>query len=166
MEFEAGDPDYPIWSGCFWGPDQLPAEALDPALAVWRTAGSVIVLGRPGSANASPTPLEVRLDDDSVVIGRGDRPLVTVRDDAVTLDLPPLRLTLAATDKQLTLTSGTATVTLAPGSIELRDGGTAVTVSAEQVMVEGPSIDLATAAGRIQVTPATVSINDGALEVI
>ena len=77
VEFEAGDPDYPIWSGCFWGPGQLPAEAVDPAFAVWRTTGSVIVLGRPGSTAVSPTPLEVRMDDDSVVIGRGDRPLVT-----------------------------------------------------------------------------------------
>jgi hypothetical protein len=55
---------------------------------------------------------------------------------------------------------------MAPGSIELRDGSTTVTVSAEQVMVQGPSIDLTTGAGRIQVTPATVSINNGALEVL
>ena len=41
-----------------------------------------------------------------------------------------------------------------------------MTVSAEQVTVKGPSIDLAAGAGRIQVTPATVSINNGALEVI
>jgi len=166
VEFEAGDPDHPIWSGCFWSPGQLPAEAVDPACAVWRTAGSVVVLGRPGAADLSPTPLQIRIDETSVAIGRGDRPLVTVSDDAVQLDVPPLMLTLAATEKQLTLTSGTATVTVAPGSIELRDGSTAVTVKAEQVMVSGPSIDLATGAGRIQVTPATVSINNGALEVI
>lgn len=31
VEFEGGDPDYPIWSGCFWGDnDSVPAS---PALA-------------------------------------------------------------------------------------------------------------------------------------
>jgi hypothetical protein len=24
IEFEAGDPDYPIWTGCFWSPGDLP----------------------------------------------------------------------------------------------------------------------------------------------
>lgn len=27
VEFEGGDPDYPIWSGCFWGNKELPKEA-------------------------------------------------------------------------------------------------------------------------------------------
>ena len=27
VEFEGGDVNYPIWSGCFWGPGELPAEA-------------------------------------------------------------------------------------------------------------------------------------------
>lgn len=27
VEFEGGDPDYPIWSGCFWGNNELPEAA-------------------------------------------------------------------------------------------------------------------------------------------
>lgn len=30
VEFEGGDPDYPIWGGCFWGAGEAPAA---PALA-------------------------------------------------------------------------------------------------------------------------------------
>lgn len=30
VEFEGGDPDYPIWSGCFWGTGEVPAA---PAVA-------------------------------------------------------------------------------------------------------------------------------------
>jgi hypothetical protein len=166
VEFEAGDPDYPVWAGCFWGPNQLPAEAVHPAFAVWRTAGSVIVLGRPEPAGGSREPLEVRMDDEAVVIGRGGRPFATVRDDAVSLEIPPLALRLAANEERLTLTCGTATITVAAGTIELSDGATSVTVTAEQVTAKGTTIDLSTVAGRIQVTPATVSINNGALEVI
>jgi len=166
VEFEAGDPDHPVWAGCFWGPDQLPAEAIGPAVAVWRTPGSVIMLGGPSVGEAAPKPLEVRIDDAAVVIGRGGRPLATVRDDAVSLDLPPLALRLAANEEQLTLTCGTATITVASGSIELSDGATAVTVTAEQVTVKGTTIDLSTGGGRIEITPATVNVNNGALEVI
>ena len=26
VEFEGGDPDYPIWTGCFWGTGEVPAQ--------------------------------------------------------------------------------------------------------------------------------------------
>jgi hypothetical protein len=34
IEFEGGDPNYPIWSGCFWGEDEAPAE---PSAVVLQT---------------------------------------------------------------------------------------------------------------------------------
>lgn len=46
VEFEAGDPSYPIWSGCFWADNELP----DPggaAIKIWKTE-----------------KLTVRIDDD------------------------------------------------------------------------------------------------------
>lgn len=36
VEFEAGDPSYPIWSGCFWGDGELP-DASDAAIKIWKT---------------------------------------------------------------------------------------------------------------------------------
>lgn len=36
VEFEAGDPSYPIWSGCFWGDDELPDES-DANIKIWKT---------------------------------------------------------------------------------------------------------------------------------
>jgi uncharacterized protein involved in type VI secretion and phage assembly len=47
VEFEAGDPSFPIWTGCFWGDGELP----DPggaAIKVWKT-----------------DKVTVRIDDDS-----------------------------------------------------------------------------------------------------
>jgi type VI secretion system (T6SS) baseplate-like injector VgrG len=29
VEFEGGDPDYPIWSGCFWGDGEAPVNAAE-----------------------------------------------------------------------------------------------------------------------------------------
>lgn len=42
IEFENGDPDYPIWSGCFWADDKVaagvvPAKPADPDIKVLKT---------------------------------------------------------------------------------------------------------------------------------
>jgi len=37
VEFEGGDPSYPVWSGCFWGDDELPSEATGPAIKILKT---------------------------------------------------------------------------------------------------------------------------------
>ncbi|MBN1875047.1 MAG: baseplate assembly protein [Anaerolineae bacterium] len=36
VEFEGGDPSYPIWTGCFWADNQLPDES-DAAIKIWKT---------------------------------------------------------------------------------------------------------------------------------
>jgi len=37
VEFEGGDPDYPIWSGCFWGLGEAPASPAIEQMKVWKT---------------------------------------------------------------------------------------------------------------------------------
>ncbi|MCC7564811.1 MAG: hypothetical protein KO206_00825 [Methanomicrobiaceae archaeon] len=37
VEFEDGDPDYPIWSGCFWGLGEAPAMPAVPDMKVIKT---------------------------------------------------------------------------------------------------------------------------------
>jgi uncharacterized protein involved in type VI secretion and phage assembly len=50
VEFEGGDPDYPIWAGCFWGTGETPAS---PALAqkkVFKTdTGTITLDDTPGA---------------------------------------------------------------------------------------------------------------------
>jgi hypothetical protein len=37
VEFEQGDPNYAIWSGCFWGDGEVPAKSAVPTTKVIRT---------------------------------------------------------------------------------------------------------------------------------
>jgi len=37
VEFEGGDPDYPIWSGCFWGTGEVPAQPAVAEMKVFKT---------------------------------------------------------------------------------------------------------------------------------
>lgn len=47
VEFEGGDPEYPIWVGCFWGKGEIPEKAVkggknDPKQKVLRTEKAII----------------------------------------------------------------------------------------------------------------------------
>lgn len=101
VEFEGGDPDYPIWSGCFWGLGEAPVL---PALAF---------------AKAWVT--------DSITLKLDDTPGV--------------------------------------GGFTLEVNPPAVAVPVKLVCNAG-GVELTHGAASIKLTPASVSINNGALEVI
>jgi uncharacterized protein involved in type VI secretion and phage assembly len=47
VEFEAGDPSYPIWVGCFWADNQMPLGG-EPAVKVWKTDAITLTLDDDG----------------------------------------------------------------------------------------------------------------------
>ena len=44
VEFEGGDPDYPIWGGCFWGTGEVPAAPALAEMKVIKTSTATITL--------------------------------------------------------------------------------------------------------------------------
>ena len=85
IEFEQGDPDYPIWTGCFWGLKvELPEMGItSPPLTpnmVFQTTGqnSITVMGTPGGGLilcagplASPTSPRIVISQAGIVITNG-----------------------------------------------------------------------------------------------
>jgi len=108
VEFEAGDPSFPIWSGCFWGDNELP-DSGGAAIKIWKTE-----------------KLTLRMDDDS-------------------------------DEMKLETTSGSK-VTLA-SDVKTESGGAEHTVGSSGVVSE-------LAAGKVEVTSASVKVNNGAWEVM
>ncbi len=58
IEFENGDPDYPIWSGCFWADEKvaagvLPAKPAEPHIKVLKTEIAKIEIIDPPQAKGS-----------------------------------------------------------------------------------------------------------------
>ena len=108
VEFEGGDPSFPIWSGCFWGDGELP----DPGgadIKIWKTE-----------------KLTFRMDD--------------------------------AADELKAQTTSSSVVTLAT-DIKSESGGATHTVGSTGVVSE-------LGAGKVEVTPSTVKVNNGAIEVM
>src|SRR5262249_25495602 len=44
VEYEGGNPDYPIWSGCFWALGEVPAQPAVPQLVVLKTENCTLTL--------------------------------------------------------------------------------------------------------------------------
>jgi hypothetical protein len=101
VEFEAGDPDYPILAGCFWGVGETPALPALPTTKLLKTDG-----------------VSLKLDD---LPGAG----------GLTIEVMP---PVVATPLSLVFNAS---------GIELKNG-----------------------AASVKLTPASVSVNNGALEVI
>lgn len=68
VEFEAGDPSYPIWTGCFWADGELPDES-DAAIKILKTES---------------LSLRISDSDDELVIQNAAESKITVGSDVIT----------------------------------------------------------------------------------
>ena len=54
VEFESGDPDYPIWTGCFWETGEVPAVPAQAGIKVLKTDATTITISDlPGVAGGT-----------------------------------------------------------------------------------------------------------------
>jgi hypothetical protein len=93
IEFEAGDPERPIWTGCFWDKGGVPDSATLPTIRTIRAGGAELVLdSTPGIGGVSlkvgpPTvavPCELKLSTNAIEIKIG----------AASIKLDPVRILL------------------------------------------------------------------------
>jgi hypothetical protein len=106
MEFEHGDPDYPIWTGCFWGsPAEVPLPALmgDPATPniVLQTVGqnTILMSGDPvtgiilSCGLPLPTMPSITISQAGIIISDGKGGMISVTEGTVTVNLGALIVT-------------------------------------------------------------------------
>ena len=94
VEFEGGDPDYPIWTGCFWGVGEVPAvPAIAEKKVLKTTTGTITIDDTPGiggitletasGQKISLTPLGIEIDNGMGGSIKLQGPQVTVNDGAL-----------------------------------------------------------------------------------
>jgi hypothetical protein len=80
VEFEGGDIDYPIWSGCFWGTGEVPASPAVPQMKVIKTDTITLTLSElPGIGGVTlevappsvPLPLKMTFDMNGIKLEAG-----------------------------------------------------------------------------------------------
>ncbi len=116
VEFEGGDPSYPIWTGCFWADDELPAEAeKKPDRKVWRSAKLLVRLNDGG---AELTAQNVPEGDG------GAKTVLTLTDKALTVENNESKLTVDKSKVRAETSGASAEVA---GSFSANDGALEVT---------------------------------------
>lgn len=103
VEFEGGDPDYPIWTGGFWGVGETPALALAGVPAspniVLQTSGqnAIVISDTPGPTGGimlkSATGATITVNDVGITIQNGKGASVTLTGPTTNLNNGALTIT-------------------------------------------------------------------------
>ena len=101
VEFEGGDPDYPIYAGGFWGPGETPALALagvpaSPSI-VLQTSGqnSISISDVPGTGGIllmSASGASILINETGIVITNGQGATVTLTQNITDLNAGALTI--------------------------------------------------------------------------
>lgn len=151
VEFEGGDPNYPVWVGCFWAPEDVlhVPEPPPPEVKVFQTESISMVLsdlpevgGFTLKCNppAVTTPLTMLFNSEGITI------------------LCP-EATIAMTPESITLTIPEAEVAMVPESITITVPESVIEMSAEELSIAVPasSIDMTGEAMEIEAPALSVT---------
>jgi uncharacterized protein involved in type VI secretion and phage assembly len=144
IEFEGGDANYPVWTGCFWGEGQVPAQPALPTALMLKTQRVALSI--------DDLTAELRLE------ARTPTGLQMVVLNSEGIELSSDLIDLTVTSEGITLKSGAASVEVTPAAIDIRNGAASAQITAA-------SIGLKNGAASVDLYPASVSLNNGALEV-
>ncbi len=145
IEFEGGDANYPIWSGCFWGEGEVPAEPALPTTVMLKTTL--------GTLSIDDLSKELKLS-------------LEAADGLMNLVMSPTGIKLNLNEVSISITQEAITLNHAPSTVEVRPEGITLSCAEASVDITPAVIVVENGAGSIEVSPASVSINEGALEII
>jgi uncharacterized protein involved in type VI secretion and phage assembly len=184
IEFEAGNREYPIWSGCFWGDHELPEYALveeQDKVQIFRTQGMTITLNNAGLHHGLTNGLTIEVESDTVdrklkmifdgegiEINNKDETTIKIRADTIELDNRGSSTITIAQDYILSKESAvefkqtTSTIELinSPSTIKMTTSNIESAVSQAKVQISFSGVDIQSGgAGKINVGLANTSIN-------
>ncbi len=102
IEFEQGNPDYPIWSGCYWDKDQLPPLALAGVPGVQQVViqtvlqNGLTISDVPGPTGGillkTATGAMISISDTGITISNGQGASIVMTGPAVTINQGALEI--------------------------------------------------------------------------
>lgn len=150
VEFEGGDPNYPIWVGCFWSEGEVPLEAL-PELKIFKTEFNTFIF------NDTPEVGGMTLSSEPPCVDNICS--MTFTAEGINITIPESNIDM--TDATISLTTGDITLT-AEAAIESTAGADISTTATGAIEVEAGADITETAGGAVEVTGGgDVSITAG-----
>lgn len=135
IEFEGGDPNSPIWTGCFWEEGQAPLEVPTPAMFIFKTLSTTLLINEiPGGGGIS---LEIT-------------PPAVATPITITMNSAGIQVSTEATfalNSQITNITGDSTISLESPATNLSGAAltmdnTIVTTTGDLLTVQSEAINL------------------------
>jgi uncharacterized protein involved in type VI secretion and phage assembly len=125
VEFEGGDPDYPIWAGCFWREGERPVEAELPTMRLIQTDTCKLVLNdTPGEGGFTLSVMD---------------PAVAV---PITIAASSEGLSITLADISISMTDIGVTITAEPASLVLQDEGVVLAHGSAMIEATEPEVSI------------------------
>ena len=97
VEFEHGDPDYPVWTGCFWAQGEAPASPGVPEMKVLKTDTVTITLndnsGASGATIETQAGMKILIDSSGIEINDGQGGSIKLKGTQVSINDGALEVT-------------------------------------------------------------------------
>ena len=144
IEFEGGNPNFPIWTGCFWGEGEVPVvteEPPNPLVKVFKTEFATLML------NDTPEIGGITLKCMPPAVND----ILSMVFDAIgiTLSAPPATVKMIP-EEGITLTFPPDIIAMTEETIEITVPPSTLTMTPETIAIEAPAIS-ATAEGEVSV---------------
>ena len=97
IEFEQGDPEYPIWTGCFWAQGEVPASPAKAEMKVLKTDVATITIndsaGSGGITIETTAGMKIVMDSSSIEVTNGQGASVKLSGNQVSINSGALEVT-------------------------------------------------------------------------
>jgi len=179
VEFEGGNPSFPIWAGCFWAEGHAPLPfAEDPLCKVFKTPGNMLLLddtpGEGGVTLTSGPPavegnvIMLKFSSEGVLLTAPPGVLNMSPEEGITLEFPPCVLSMseeelstAIAETGIVMTEEATVVTSPDVSVEA-EAAVEVNAGAGIVLDAVGGIDLTAGAGIAQEAEGGIDLTAGA----
>ncbi|OUC14152.1 MAG: hypothetical protein B0A82_14165 [Alkalinema sp. CACIAM 70d] len=186
VEFEAGDPDYPIWAGCFWGTDQLPKEAAveDPVkVQVFKVEGITLVWSNLGDNKGVSLTIEPPVVDrtlkmifnaDGITLNNKDETTIKIMADKIeiknkansTATIYADNIDLQESSTEVKLTASEIDLTCNPATIKLSaSAGIDLNNAPGNAKINSSGIELSATVPKVKITPAEIDLQNTAADI-
>jgi hypothetical protein len=172
IEFEGGNTNFPIWSGCFWAEHEVPTagEPANPMVKIFKTEFATFILNDTPETGgitlechpASVTvPLSMTFDATGITILAPPATIKMITEEGITLSFPPD--VIAMTEETIEIAVPPSTLTMNSAVIELEAPTVNTTAEAAVGIEAGAEVSVEAGANFMVNTP-TVLV-DGMVEI-
>jgi hypothetical protein len=150
VEFEGGDPNYPVWVGCFWAPEDVlrVPEPPPPEIKVFQTEYISMVLNDlpeiggfslKCSLPAVDVPLTMTFDAKGITLLCPES-TISMTPGSITLTIPEAAITMDP--ENISITVPEAVITMTAETLTLAVPASSITLAAEAIEIEAPDLNI------------------------